>query len=77
MRLREASVASQISKQDRRVHDDLRAFITFVNISSQIVQVLGFIRLGQIPKARKGAKAMPRKGTGNRICCQHPLHILA
>src|SRR5208283_2797243 len=54
-----------------------RAFITFVNISSQIVQVLGFIRLGRIPKARNGAEAMPRNGTGTRICCQHPLHIFA
>src|SRR6516225_4582572 len=54
-----------------------RAFITLVNINSQIVQVFGFIRLGRMPKARKGAEAIPRKGTGTCICCQQPWHILA
>ena len=54
-----------------------RAFITFVNISSQIVQVFGFIRLGRIPRARNGAEAMPRNGTGTCICCQQPWHIFA
>jgi hypothetical protein len=48
-----------------------------VNINSQIVQVFGFIRLGRMPKARKGAEAIPRKGTGTCICCQQPWHILA
>jgi hypothetical protein len=54
-----------------------RAFITLVNIISQIVQRLGFIRLGRIPTARNGADAIPRSGTGNLICCQQPLQILA
>jgi hypothetical protein len=48
-----------------------------VNIISQIVQVFGFIRLGRMPKARNGAEAIPRKGTGTCICCQQPWHILA
>src|SRR6188474_3279229 len=51
----------------------LRARITFVNISSQMVQVLGFIRLGRTPNARKGAEITPRSGTGRCICSQHPL----
>src|SRR6185295_7581748 len=54
----------------------LRAFITFVNISSQIVQVLGFIRLGRMPNRRNGTDATPRSGTGTCICCQQPLQIL-
>jgi hypothetical protein len=53
-----------------------RALITLVNIISQTVQVLGFIRLGRMPKARKGADATPRNGTGMCIWCQHPLQIL-
>ncbi|VTZ65369.1 hypothetical protein EMEDMD4_790393 [Sinorhizobium medicae] len=53
-----------------------RAFITRVNMSSQIVQVFGFIRLGRIPNARKGMEAGPRRGTGTCICSQHPLQIL-
>src|SRR6476469_8430281 len=51
----------------------LRARITFVNISSQMVQVLGFIRLGRTPNARNGAEITPRSGTGRCICSQHPL----
>ena len=55
----------------------LRARITLVNINSQIVQVLGFIRLGRMPKARKGAEITPRSGTGTCNCSQHPLQIFA
>src|SRR6476620_2185773 len=54
----------------------LRARITFVNISSQMVQVWGFIRLGRMPKARNGAEITPRSGTGRCICSQHPLQNL-
>ena len=54
----------------------LRARITFVNISSQMVQVLGFIRLGRTPNARNGTEITPRIGTGTCICSQHPLQIL-
>src|SRR6185503_13844333 len=54
----------------------LRACITLVNISSQMVQVLGFIRLGRTPKARNGAEITPRSGTGRCICSQHPLQNL-
>src|SRR6478672_3989183 len=54
----------------------LRARITFVNISSQMVQVLGFIRLGRTPNARNGTESIPRIGTGICICSQHPLQIL-
>src|SRR5438876_12175845 len=54
----------------------LRARITFVNINSQMVQVLGFIRLGRTPKARNGAEITPRSGTGRCICSQHPLQNL-
>ena len=54
----------------------LRARITFVNISSQMVQVLGFIRLGRTPNARNGAEITPRSGTGRCICSQHPLQNL-
>ena len=53
-----------------------RAFMIRVNISSQIVQVLGFIRLGRTPNARNGTEITPRIGTGMRICSQHPLQIL-
>src|SRR6478752_6712549 len=53
----------------------LRARITFVNINSQMVQVLGFIRLGRMPNARNGAEARPRIGTGTCICSQHPLQM--
>jgi hypothetical protein len=55
----------------------LRARITLVNISSQIVQVLGFIRLGRTPKARNGTDITPRSGTGMRICSQHPIQNFA
>src|SRR5690348_15220528 len=55
----------------------LRARITFVNISSQIVHRFGFMRLGLMPNTRNGADSTPRSGTGTRICCQHPLQILA
>src|ERR1700750_2107237 len=51
----------------------LRACITLVNISSQMVQVLGFIRLGRTPNARNGAEITPRSGTGICSCSQHPL----
>src|SRR5215216_1760279 len=54
----------------------LRARITFVNINSQMVQVLGFMRLGRTPNARNGAEITPRSGTGTCICSQHPLQIL-
>src|SRR5829696_1417194 len=54
----------------------LRARITLVNISSQMVQVFGFIRLGRMPNARNGAEITPRSGTGTCICSQHPLQIL-
>src|SRR5258708_2585727 len=50
--------------------------MTFVNIISQTVHVFGFIRLGRMPKIRKGSEAMPRNGTGRRSCCQQPLQIL-
>ena len=42
----------------------LRARITLVNISSQMVQVLGFILLGRMPNARNGSESTPRNGTG-------------
>ncbi len=54
----------------------LRAFMMRVNMSSQTVQVFGFIRLGRMPKARKGTEARPCSGTGIRICCQQPLQII-
>ena len=54
----------------------LRVFMSRENISSQTVQVFGFIRLGRMPKARKGMEAGPRSGTGTLSCCQHPLQIL-
>lgn len=53
----------------------LRARITLANISSQMVQVLGFIRLGRMPNMRNGTESTPRSGTGICICCQHPLQI--
>ena len=40
------------------------ARITLVNINSQTVQVLGFILLGRMPKARNGIESTPRSGTG-------------
>ncbi len=55
----------------------LRARITFVKLSSQIVQRLGFIRLGRTPNARNGIESGPRNGTGTRICSQQPLRIAA
>ena len=54
-----------------------RARITVVNINSQMVQVLGFILLGRMPKARNGTERTPRSGTGRCICCQHPMQIFA
>src|SRR6185436_11844274 len=54
----------------------LRACITLVNISSQMVQVLGFIRLGRTPNARNGAEITPRSGTGRCICSQQPMQNL-
>ena len=42
----------------------LRALITVVNISSQIVQVFGFILLGRMPNARNGIESTPRNGMG-------------
>lgn len=75
-RLRKRRIASQIRKKHGYINSDLAAFITRVNMSSQIVQVFGFIRLGRMPKARKGMEAGPRRGTGRRICCQQPLQIL-
>src|SRR4051812_22992053 len=53
------------------------ARITLVNINSQTVQVLGFILLGRMPKARNGTESTPRSGTGTCICCQHPMQIFA
>src|SRR5215212_9966030 len=50
--------------------------MTRVNISSHTVQVFGFMRLGRIPKRRRGTDAGPRSGTGTRICCQQPLQIM-
>ncbi len=50
-----------------------RAFMTRSNIVSQMVQVLGFMRLGRMPTARKGTEAKPRKGTGNLSVSQQPL----
>jgi hypothetical protein len=50
-----------------------RAFMTRSNIVSQIVQVLGFMRLGRMPTARNGMEAKPRKGTGNLRVSQQPL----
>src|SRR6516225_9307031 len=51
--------------------------MTRSNISSQIVQRLGFIWLGRIPTTRNGKDSGPRKGMGRCICCQQPLQILA
>src|SRR3954469_23294119 len=53
------------------------ARITLVNINSQTVQVLGFILLGRMPKARNGIESTPRSGTGTCICCQQPMQIFA
>src|SRR4051794_40035181 len=53
------------------------ARITLVNINSQTVQVLGFILLGRMPKARNGIESTPRSGTGTCICCQQPTQIFA
>src|ERR1700685_3386911 len=50
-----------------------RAFMTRSNIVSQIVQVLGFMRLGRMPTARNGTEAKPRQGTGNFSVSQQPL----
>ena len=48
-----------------------------LNISSQIVQVLGFIRLGRIPNKRNGMAATPRSGIGSFIHCQQPRQMRA
>jgi hypothetical protein len=45
------------------------------NIISQMVQRLGFIRLGRMPNGRNGSDNGPRNGTGMCICCQQPLQI--
>src|ERR1700759_5684510 len=39
--------------------------------------MLGFIRLGRMPKARNGTDNTPRNGIGICICCQQPLQIVA
>jgi hypothetical protein len=54
-----------------------RAFMILANINSQIVHVFGFMRLGRMPKSRNGIAAMPRNGTGMRMCCQQPMQIFA
>lgn len=54
-----------------------RRFMTRSNMSSQIVQRLGFIWLRLIPIMRNGKDSGPRRGIGRCICCQQPLHILA
>src|SRR3954465_14145776 len=53
----------------------LVAFITRLNINSQKVQVLGFIRLGRSPRTRNGIDSGPRRATGMCKFCQHPLQI--
>src|SRR5215468_4470973 len=55
----------------------LVAFITFVNISSQKVQRLGFMRLGRSPTTRNGTDSTPRSAIGRCMFCQHPLQISA
>src|ERR1700727_630509 len=49
-----------------------RAFMTRSNIVSQIVQVLGFMRLWRMPTARNGTAAMVRRAMGSFIFCQQP-----
>ena len=74
-RLRERGVTAEIGEQHGRVSRDFRARITVVNINSQTVQVLGFIRLPLIPNARNGTDSPPRSGRCS--CCQHPVQIFA
>ena len=45
------------------------------NAISQIVQVLGFIRLGRNPTMRNGTDRGPRRAIGKCRFCQHPLQI--
>ncbi|MFL6839913.1 MAG: hypothetical protein ACJ8FZ_21770 [Bradyrhizobium sp.] len=54
-----------------------RAFMTFENAISQIVQVFGFMRLGLMPNKRNGAESGPRNGIGKCRFCQQPKQIAA
>ena len=54
----------------------VRAFMVRSNINSQIVQMLGFMRLGRMPTTRNGADSTPRNGIGMCFCCQQPLQIV-
>jgi hypothetical protein len=54
-----------------------RAFATRSNTTSQIVQVFGFMRLGRLPKMRKGMDTGPRSGAGSLSWPQQPFQILA
>ena len=72
LRLRQAGVSSEIGEQDRRVDFDLTSLHHPLNIVSQIVQMLGFMRLGRMPTARYGTAAMVRKAIGIFMFCQQP-----
>src|SRR6185369_12516314 len=54
-----------------------RAFMIRENAISQIVQVLGFIRLGLMPNTRNGTDSGPRNATGTCRFCQQPRHSVA
>jgi hypothetical protein len=69
-------VRPQIREKHRCIDSDVRAFMIRVKASSQNAQVLGFIRLGLRPTTRKGIAKGPRKTTGKRSFCQHPLQMV-
>jgi hypothetical protein len=52
------------------------ARIVLMPLSGQASEEFQFIRLGRMPKIRKGSEAIPRNGTGRCSCCQQPLQIL-
>ena len=52
------------------------ARIVLMPVSGQASEEFQFIRLGRMPKIRKGSEAIPRNGTGRCSCCQQPLQIL-
>src|SRR5688572_29010990 len=51
--------------------------LTRVNIVSQMLHRLGFMRLIFTPSIRSGIESGPRIGMGMLMCCQHPLQIVA
>src|SRR5262245_20392494 len=54
-----------------------RAFMIFEKAISQIVQVLGFMRLGLMPNTRNGTANGPRRAIGTCRFCQQPRHSVA